>query len=270
MSDEQGAVEELNPNLAEFEGTEYQDEAWEIVGEVIANDDFLPMDLDVMTSEDLAMDPLFEDYGGIAKDQGGRRWHLPEHLAAKAGQKDEEDEEEEGLIKIKEEELAAAKEEAFQAGLAQGLEEAVSKNAEKFEALEQRWQQVMIDLQQQLGELSEQNQSSCVKFALEVAKKIIGTTVEINPEYIVAIVREAIVQAGTAQIKRIRISPEDMEFVEIIGFEKIVEEHEGSWSFEADPHIKAGCVVDTAAGEIDYQLDAAWERVKDNVMKVIR
>ena len=109
-----------------------------------------------------------------------------------------------------------------------------------------------------------------VELALQVARKIIEQAVEINPEYIIPIIREAITSSGSAIIRKVRISPQDMEFVEYAGLRKQLKEFDGSWDFEADESIRSGCIVETSASQIDYQLDKAWERVRDQVVKVIR
>ena len=109
-----------------------------------------------------------------------------------------------------------------------------------------------------------------VELAVDMARNIIEGAVEINPEYIIPIIREAIQMAGGATIERVRVSPEDMEFIEVIGVAKRLKEHDGSWNFEADPEIKSGCVVDTSAGQVDYQLDQAWARARDEVLKLTR
>jgi flagellar biosynthesis/type III secretory pathway protein FliH len=49
-----------------------------------------------------------------------------------------------------------------------------------------------------------------------------------------------------------------------------MKEYDGSWSFVQDETIRAGCVVETSSGEVDFRLDQAWERIKDNVVKVLR
>src|SRR5690606_16120529 len=118
--------------------------------------------------------------------------------------------------------------------------------------------EVLKDLARQIEERITQTEKDAVALALEISKKIIDTTVEVNPEYLVHIVREALGQAGAAAIRKIRVSPQDYEFIEVVGLRRQFES-EGSWDFEADETIRSGCIVETSGGEIDFQLDRAWE-----------
>jgi len=54
-----------------------------------------------------------------------------------------------------------------------------------------------------------------------------------------------------------------------MGIARMLKEYDGTWLFEADEGIKSGCVVETSAGVVDFQLDQAWERVAGNVVRVI-
>jgi flagellar biosynthesis/type III secretory pathway protein FliH len=110
-------------------------------------------------------------------------------------------------------------------------------------------------------------EASAVKLAVEIGEKIVGHAVEINPEYITNIVRQALGKAGGAAIKTVRVSPQDLEFIQVVGVAKQLKEFDGTWAFEADDTIRAGCVVSTSAGEVDFQIDKAWERMRDAVLK---
>ena len=89
----------------------------------------------------------------------------------------------------------------------------------------------------------------------------------INPEYITQIVKEAVRSVGGASILRVRVSPEDMEFIKVVGLSEQLGELAKGWAFEADATIKSGCIVDSSAGEADFQLDRAWERIRAGVIK---
>jgi flagellar biosynthesis/type III secretory pathway protein FliH len=61
-----------------------------------------------------------------------------------------------------------------------------------------------------------------------------------------------------------------MEFIEVVGVKKNLRGFDGTWNFESDPTIKSGCVVESSAGEIDFQLDKAWERIQTAVVRAAR
>jgi flagellar assembly protein FliH len=257
---------------ASFQETPYEDATWEIVGELSETLEFEPLHFDVVGHE-VAVDPMFADYGGRAEGENAQRWHLPEGVAYEGGagfsKQQEEEEEPEDLVKMREEELEALKQQIFEEGEQAGLEAAIEQNNQRLATLEQQFGQLLPDIQQQLRERITQIEKQTVDFALSISKKLVGEAVEINPEYIVQILRDALEQGGAATVKKIRISPQDMEFIEIVGLNKEFDP-EGDWTWEADETIKAGCIVETSAGEIDFQVDKAWERIQERIMKIVK
>jgi len=264
---ESSSAEETS-NLTE-EQAAYQDASWEIIGELSPQQDFTPIGLEEVESRESHVDPLFPDYGGSSGEEQDARWNLKKHLAGQPGT-GVQTEEEEGLLKLKEEELEAIKEEAREAGRQGALEEARQEQEGKIKQFEESMKTILDDLQTQINEHQQEIEKSAVELSLNIAHKLVGDSVEINPEYIVSIINEALGQVGTAVIKKVSVSPEDMEFIEVLGIRKLISAYDESWDFEADPTVKSGCIVETSAGEIDYQLDKAWDRIREHVVKVVR
>lgn len=271
---EQPDIEDSTGAQSNYEETPYADASWEIVGELSDELEFIPMNLDVVSDKDLVVDPMFSDYGGRHSKAGGKRWHLPEDLASQFEETGsaivEEIVEDENLVKLPQEELIALKKEAFEAGRLQGIEESAESSNSKLKAVEESLKTVVADFHDQVLRSLEETQSEAVNLAVMIAKKIIDTAVDINPEYIVQIVQQALDLSGTAIVHKVRVSPQDMEFIQLVGIAKHLSSAGQDWSFESDPSIKAGCVVETSSGEIDFDLDAAWERIEENVVKVRR
>lgn len=255
-----------------YTATAYQDSSFEIIGERQEQGDFVPMSMEVLPSDaKLTADPMFADYGGLPpQSEAPKRLHLPSELAASEIEKAKEKKNEPERIALTHEEIAKLKEEALQAGVAKGIEQAKEQHETQLRQIDEHLGVVLKDINQQLKHRLQEVEKQAVQLALNIAQKIITFAVEINPEYILDIVRKALEQSGTAVIKKVRVSPEDMEFINVIGVRKQLKEFDGTWDFEGDETVKAGCVVETSAGEIDYRLDAAWERVRDNVLKVLR
>lgn len=253
-----------------YSATPYRDSSWEVVGEDERHDEFAPMEVAVLTHEQAAIDPMFADFGGCLTVEGERRWHLPEHLAWRSREEKAELEAEEGRLTFAAEELERMQAEAREQGKRQALEEMTTRQQERLERIEKHLIETLNDLARQLKEHQAQIEHKAVELAIGISQKIIDGAVEINPEYIIAIVREALKLAGSASVHKVRLSPQDMEFIELVGISRHLKEYDGSWQFEADSSVKAGCIVETSAGEIDYQLDSAWERIRDKVLKVVR
>jgi len=261
-----------NQSQTSYAPTEYADNDWEIVGPISDTETFVPLAVEVLKGEEKVLDPMFRDYGGISSSQSGKRWHLPEDLAYKT----EEAAREQAAKVVQEtqtltlDQIEAMRAEAFKAGSESGRTQALQEAEAQHTLVSQKMSTLFQDLTKQTQDLIAVTEVQAAMFAIDIARKIIDDAVEINPEYIQKIVHEAIELSGSATIKKVRISPADMEFVEYINLKQKAKEFNGAWEFEADETIKAGCIVETSAGEIDFQIDKAWERVRDNVVKVIR
>ncbi|MCB0329246.1 MAG: hypothetical protein KDD70_06270 [Bdellovibrionales bacterium] len=263
----------LNPERqADYQETPYEDAAWEIIDEVDENPQFAPMELEVLKNHEFQLDPMFEDYGGRTPEDQKRMFHAVQSQEEDTGETVEEKlrREIEELKASREGAVKMARKTALEQGRREGKEEAIQqrKQAEGMinEAVELLLKDMFNQLKQAVGELEKRS----VEFSLQVARKIIGTAVEVNPEYVIPVIREALSHAGTALIKKVRVSPEDYEFIEVLGVRKVIQGFDGTWDFEADATITSGCVVDTTAGEIDFQLDEAWSRIADQVVRVVR
>lgn len=258
---------------SEFVETPYQDATWEVVGEPAQNLEFEPLELEVIPHPGTMVDPMFADYGG-RMEATKSRWHLPEHLAVGAAPAEEraqqQQEAEEDLARARQEELERVRAEAYAQGQEEGRKSAVAEQQAEMTRIEEQLSTVLKDLTSQLQERAAAVERQALSLALAIAEKLVTTTVEVNPEYLVPIVREAISLAGTATIRQVRVSPQDFEFIEVVGVARKLKEFDGTWQFVADETIRSGCIVDTSAGEIDYQIDAAWERIREQVIKVIR
>ena len=244
---------------------------WEVIGTLEEKLEFRPMEVKVSGGSTQMSDPMFDDFGTVKESEATRRWHLPEHLAfdADALQR-EEMEQQRQAVEARRREIEQARTQGYSEGRDTAISEAVAQNNARMQQIEQRLAGIFRDLDEQVKHEVVEMERQAVELALQVARKIIDQAVEINPEYIVSIIKEAITQSGSALIRKVRVSPQDMEFVEYAGLRKQLKEFDGSWDFEADETIRSGCIVETSAAEIDYQLDKAWERVREQVVKVIR
>jgi flagellar biosynthesis/type III secretory pathway protein FliH len=264
MTQEAGA--QNSQSQSDFVETPYHDQSWEVVGELVENQEFTPMVLDNIPSGVRVLDPMFADYGGFQDAEGDKRWHLPEHLGGSAqGQTAEVAPD--NRVHMLPEELEAIKQEAFAAGQAQALTELTEQRLNELKQIEERMLQVFQDISQQMNQELQALESEAVQLAMSVSEKIVGHAVEINPEYITGIIRQALGKAGGANIKTVRVSRQDLEFIEVVGVAKQLKEFDGSWKFEADDTVRSGCILMTSAGEVDFQIDKAWERVRDNIIK---
>jgi len=258
-------------NQASFKSSPYDDSTWEVVGEPPRPEEFYPMQVPQLKSDASMMDPMFADFGGGTQaSEATDRWHLPQHLSHEGRAASRKPEEDPNLVKILPEDLERLRQEAFEAGRLQGTEDSVGSQHARMELIESSIRTMLEDLRVQMEEMATHIARKGSDLAVAIAKKVIDGAVEINPEYIVKTIEEALRLAGSATIRKIKISRQDMEFIEVVGVSKMLKDFDGSWTFEADDSIRAGCVIETSAGEVDYDLDRAWERIRDDVIKVVR
>ena len=266
-------TDSTNPNgQASYNPTAYADEHWEIVGEFHEDQFFIPDQFQILGASSLVVDPMFANYGGLPP-ASETRIHAP--IEANGKQKAEvryrgvkKAEEVDDRVKLTQIELDQKMQAAREEGKFEALEESILRHQEQLEKFQTQINTILQDMDKQVTEKVSLVENQALNLALEISRLLVRDAVEINPEYILPLISEAIDKVGTATIKRVRVSPEDMEFINIIGIEKQLKEFDGSWVFESDETIRSGCVVDTTAGEIDYQLESAWGRVKDQILRV--
>lgn len=271
--DTRTAKDDPELNQADYRPTPYEDSSWEIVGDFVNSTDFEPLVFEVVGEDNLVSDPMFADFGGIPAHGEGLRTHTPTgemYSPQKPRKRGVEEVEalEPGQIAIKKEDLERLQQEAFQKGKLEGIQETVHQADERLGKVEERFQAVLHDLSVQLGERILMLEAQAVQLSLDISEKLVGSAVEISPEYILGVVRDALRQAGGAQVKVVKVSPQDLEFLNLVNVEKHIKEFDGSWTFQADELIKAGCILMTSAGEVDFQLDKAWDRIRDQVIRV--
>lgn len=262
-----------NLSQVSYKPTDWDDQSWEVVGRFEDSKEFVPAEFKVLPASDVTIDPMFADYGGLPP-KSERRWHKAEYHVNDASQmrsrEERREQEEQQQREQLEQVVEAARAQAFAEGLEQGRRESAQAHDAKLAELRQKIQTVLQDFQRQNVEMVQRVEQQAVGLSLDISKKIIAEAVEINPEYVFNVISEALKQCGTAIIRRVRVSPEDLEFLNLVGIEKHVKDFDGTWHFESDPSVRAGCVVDTSAGEVDFQLDKAWERVREKIIKVMR
>lgn len=267
----EGSQQEEKKSSVNYKGTPYEDASYSIIGEAPADEVFLPMSLSVIPRAQSTSDAMFRDYGGIDTEAQTSRWHLPEgikHIAKETveNQQNEEERKVEEQRQHLEEIRAAAYEEGRQAALV----EAQAQFEQHNQQINARMTELLRDMTKQLQERLALLERRSIQLSLDIAEKLVPQAVEINPEYIARILREALGFVGSSIIKQIRVSAEDKEFIDVVGLHKSIKEFDGTWEFVADETIRAGCVIETTAGEIEYDLTKGWQRIHDNVMKVLR
>lgn len=99
-----------------------------------------------------------------------------------------------------------------------------------------------------------------VELVVEVARQVIGESIERDTGLVMTTVRRALERAGTLNVVRIHLHPDDEGLVRAT----LAAEHGHAPAFEivADGVVTVGgCIIDTDAGRIDARLDVQLEQI---------
>jgi flagellar biosynthesis/type III secretory pathway protein FliH len=167
------------------------------------------------------------------------------------------------------EEHQRAIEEARASAFAEAREATQADANARVEALEARFSATLEDLKTQVAESVAAAEERAAELALSVARKLMGAAAESSPDYLKSLLKEAIAAAGNAEIRRIKVSPQDYEALKALPRESLGAGSAAGWTFEPDESIHIGCVLVTAAGEVDFNLDKAWERIRKQALNPV-
>lgn len=180
-------------------------------------------------------------------------------------------------IKELENSIESQREEAFQEGLAQGQEETATQLHEEFQ---EQFSQVNENFSQQLAEVVAQqladrnNQFVALEplvltLALQVARKVIDTSIDSNQEIVERSIKKAIAHiAGRSDII-VRVSFDDQEFTQS-RIDAICDTEDSiiSVRVEGSANIaKGGCLIETETGIIDATIDNQIQEIEQSLVQ---
>jgi flagellar biosynthesis/type III secretory pathway protein FliH len=221
--------------------------------------------LDVACEEKL-QDLSRSDYDGVERDSGcsDLEDEVPPIQEAVPADGEASEDTSDKSLHINEGSLRSALEESYERGCVDARREVAAVQVQ----LEDRYRLLWEDMQTQLDESLRLNEMRAVDLALQVAKRLVGDVVEHQRGYIHHVIREAIKVAAGAEISSIRVSPRDYDFLKLADYGDSRKFISGAaLKFISDESIRAGCVLVTSAGEVDYDLDGAWERIRSKAQQ---
>lgn len=143
---------------------------------------------------------------------------------------------------------------AHRDGYAAGYEEGSARG--RMEAAELH--QMVQALDQALSALDQEVAEEIQALAIEIARQIVRDTISTKPEIVLGIVREAM-QSLPQQSATIRVNPEDVQLMR-----RYVGEHYEDLAHrvaEDDTVRRGGCIIESAGGQIDAQIQTRWRRL---------
>ena len=153
-----------------------------------------------------------------------------------------------------------AQREGYDAGYATGLAAAKTEAARTAAAQAARFNQVIAALNREIAEFDTQMADSVLDLALTIARRMAGEALNVRPEMVVTVVREALQLLGQARAPaQLLLHPDDAALVrEHLGDQCTA----GGWIITDDAKIsRGGCRLLSAGGELDATLEARWHRL---------
>lgn len=243
----------------DYRPTPYRASQWEGIETLDRNPSFKAINLEVMVNEGLTFDPMFEQFDAHLRNKP-QYGEAVEEVIESAPVIDEQ-----LLAEIR----AQAFEEGRQAGIQEGILDAQSGIIERYEALSGTLNEITTNIKVELDQRILELETKAVSLALDISKRILSTTAEAKPEYIIDVIRRALTELGTQKGLVIRVSHQDYEFLEVVGLPEDLMGAQSKIKYVPDDKIESGCVVETEYGSVNLELDHMWNEVKDKIYSTI-
>lgn len=160
--------------------------------------------------------------------------------------------------------LKTGQDEGYQSGHREGYEKGLQEGRKLSSEEAARLGTLADDFAASVATLDKQISEALVALSLDIARQVIRSTLDVNPEKIVDIVRDILqTESGDQAGLRIRLHPDDVPLVQ-----RYLPEETGRhpWHLQPDEHIeRGGCIAETPLGSIDATLRTRWERVAGNL-----
>jgi flagellar assembly protein FliH len=156
--------------------------------------------------------------------------------------------------------LEAIKEAARASGHAEGFAEGLNESRAHSEALRTRMNELFENTQSQLASIQEQLSEQTLELALTLAKAMLHQALNIKPELILPVVREAIGKlpaiSGHAHLL---LNPDDLKLVN-----ELMKDELAAYGIKTRPDVslhRGGCRIETHTGAADASIESRWQRI---------
>jgi flagellar assembly protein FliH len=188
-------------------------------------------------------------------------------------EENEEAIEKKALEKLKEVQEAAYQE-AYSLGLDEGRKDAFSSIAKEIEVNLGGLEETVKAISNLKSELLKQNEAHLIKLALHIATRLAKKEIEVDNNCLIEIIRSSIEAAQVEEDIAIRVSPEQVDFLERIKIET-GREYEFLKNIKLVPDDtihNGGCIIETNYGTIDARyeerVEKFWKIMSQNLYKV--
>lgn len=231
--------------------SDFKEHIWEIVSTLDSGNDFVPLMNSVSS-------------GGFVRDELSEKVAEMDHSDVIANAKLLEAE------RIERELREQIFDEGYQKGLEAGRQEMKAELEAEYQPRVQRIERLMEEQVEKWKEIVSRAEIEALNLSLEVARKILATTVEVKPDYVADVIRAGIQTLKGAKPIRIKVSEQDYEFIQVVGLPTELSSQELGVSYVADSSIKDGCIIETDFGDVHLEIDQMWQQVRDSIYNAYR
>lgn len=227
----------------------------------------------------VTISPVAAEFVQFQMEQENPTFRIDKIVAAQNGIADlerasiEEKVEREALARLKDLQEQAYQQ-AYQLGLDEGREMAFQEHKSEVEEKIQHLDELLKSVTALKSELVTFNETHIVKLVFYLARRIAMDEISARPEVILSVVRQAIENAQTEEAVTVRVSADDLAFIESVK-EKLGKEMEAlrKARFEESSEVASGgCVIATNYGDVDARLekrvDKLWDSLSEKLPKV--
>jgi len=154
-----------------------------------------------------------------------------------------------------------AKQEGFKQGYNAGFQEGLNQAEE----LIMQAREALAQSQRTFEEYLQKCEPYLLALVIEIAEKVIGTSIDYDPELIFPMIRKGIEALGEESNITIRVNPEFAALLE--GGKQGLEGQFNSKTIEivADPSISTGAIVESPHGQADVTLDTQLRKIAEAI-----
>jgi len=156
-------------------------------------------------------------------------------------------------------------------GFEEGERAGIAAERGRLESILKMLRLAMGEVERLKADLVRASERQVVNLALSVARKILATEVQANPEAVAHVVRGALEHAVEAENLTVRVNPGDLHILKSLEFRSpelngVLEK----CNFESDEQIDAGgCVIQSELGEIDARITHQLRFIEERFMLLL-
>ena len=159
-----------------------------------------------------------------------------------------------------------ARTEGYAAGFEQGQLAGLAQVRQECSSLAEQFGRLALEFRVELSRADECLAREVLDLALDVAKAVLKAGLEIRPDLVVPVVRDAIrYLPAVQQPATVFLHPEDAMLIKDYLREELAQ---ADWRVAEDPTIaRGGCRVETATNQIDASIGTRWQRIARSLGK---